>query len=428
MSTYLTTSFALPYSLCSSRYQELVGPPVMIQTDIEIRSFGPISESERVYSMDCYFRQTWFDSRLKFFSQKDVLSMDWKFLQKVWIPDTFFLNGKSSYLHKITVPNKFIRLRKDGQLKYSMRLTVKASCPMHLRKYPLDTQACPLEIGSYAYPSTDVLYSWNGDDAVTVSKDVVLSQYDLVNITQSNRTNTVKVGDRDDQRSILTVSFVIQRRRGYFILQIYAPCAMIVGASWVSFWINRSDAAGRVAVGATTVLTMVTMGFGGRGREKVGSATAIDWFVIMCFTFVFAALVEYAFVNFIDNYEKQQIKKQLELDREKKKKEEAIGSIAEPQDTPVTQPTVRFQEDTDKNTRVKNTDESLRQQQKQLQQLMQGQRLTSLRRRTFTTGRLSLEKSAYRNRHIASKVDSYARILFPFRNKKQTKTADSVNQ
>ncbi|GIY63288.1 gamma-aminobutyric acid receptor subunit alpha-6 [Caerostris extrusa] len=332
---------------------------------------------------------------------------------KVWIPDTFFLNGKSSYLHKITVPNKFIRLRKDGQLKYSMRLTVKASCPMHLRKYPLDTQACPLEIGSYAYPSTDVLYSWNGDDAVTVSKDVVFvtvrfSEYHTIKPYQ------YREGGRDDQRSILTVSFVIQRRRGYFILQIYAPCAMIVGASWVSFWINRSDAAGRVAVGATTVLTMVTMGFGGRGREKVGSATAIDWFVIMCFTFVFAALVEYAFVNFIDNYEKQQIKKQLELDREKKKKkEEAIGSIAEPQDTPVTQPTVRFQEDTDKNTRVKNTDESLRQQQKQLQQLMQGQRLTSLRRRPFTTGRLSLEKSAYRNRHIASKVDSYARILFP---------------
>lgn len=72
------------------------------------------------------------------------------------------------------------------------------------------------------------------------------------------------------------------------------------------------------------------MGFGGRGREKVGQATAIDWFVIMCFTFVFAALVEYAFVNYIDNYEKQQIKKQMELDREKKKKEEAIGSISEP--------------------------------------------------------------------------------------------------
>lgn len=74
---------------------------------------------------------------------------------------------------------------------------------------------------------------------------------------------------------------------------------------------------------------MVTMGFGGK-REKVGSATAIDWFVIMCFTFVFSALVEYAFVNYIDNYEKQQAKKQLELDKEKKKKEEAMAANAEP--------------------------------------------------------------------------------------------------
>ncbi|KAG8202112.1 hypothetical protein JTE90_010473 [Oedothorax gibbosus] len=413
-------------NLLSDKYDRQIrpgigGPPIVIETDIEIRSFGPISESERVYSMDCYFRQTWYDSRLQFFATKNVLALDWKFLQKVWIPDTYFLNGKSSYLHKVTVPNKFIRLRNDGQLKYSMRLTVKASCPMHLRKYPLDTQACPLQIGSYAYPIRDVLYVWKSDEAVTLSQGVVLSQYDFVNISQANNNYTIKVGDREDSRSILSVHFVIQRRRGYFILQIYAPCAMIVGASWVSFWINRSDAAGRVAVGATTVLTMVTMGFGGQGREKVGSATAIDWFVIMCFTFVFAALVEYAFVNFIDNYEKQQIKKQMELDREKKKKEEALGSISEPVDAPIAQQStgfsaVRFQEVDEKDSleTKKHSEETIQSKQKQLQQLIQGHKLFSLRRRPFTINRLSIEKSAtYRNRHIASKVDSYARIVFP---------------
>ncbi|XP_054708243.1 gamma-aminobutyric acid receptor subunit alpha-6-like isoform X2 [Uloborus diversus] len=419
-----TTTDLLDSLLSENKYDRKIrpglgGPPTVIQTDIEIRSFGPISESEMVYSMDCYFRQTWNDSRLQFhhlLNEKlrlQVLSMDWKFLQKVWIPDTFFLNGKSSYLHKVTAPNKFIRLHKSGQL----RLTVKASCPMHLRKYPLDTQACPLEIGSYAYPTHDVFYKWKGPDAVTLSKDVVLSQYDFVNISISHRTNVVKVGNREDQRSVLLVHFKIRRRRGYFILQIYAPCAMIVGASWVSFWINRSDAAGRVAVGATTVLTMVTMGFGGRGREKVNQATAIDWFVIMCFTFVFAALVEYAFVNYIDTYEKNQIKKQLELDREKKKKETALDTITEPAESSQAAQTssgfstVRFQETAKENHIKKKPDDHMRQQQMQLQQL--GQRL-SLRRRPFTAGRLSLEKSGgYRNRHIASKVDSYARIVFP---------------
>lgn len=50
-----------------------------------------------------------------------------------------------------------------------------------------------------------------------------------------------------------------------------------------------------------TVLTLVTMGFGGRASlPRVNYATALDWFVIMCFTFVFTALVEYACVNYIE--------------------------------------------------------------------------------------------------------------------------------
>lgn len=52
-----------------------------------------------------------------------------------------------------------------------------------------------------------------------------------------------------------------------------------------------------------TVLTLVTMGFGGRASlPRVNYATALDWFVIMCFTFVFTALVEYACVNYIERY------------------------------------------------------------------------------------------------------------------------------
>ncbi len=32
--------------------------------------------------------------------------MNWQFLSKIWRPDTYFLNGKDSYLHKIAVPNR----------------------------------------------------------------------------------------------------------------------------------------------------------------------------------------------------------------------------------------------------------------------------------------------------------------------------------
>lgn len=53
--------------------------------------------------------------------------------------------------------------------------------------------------------------------------------------------------------------------------------------------------------GVTTVLTMTTMGFGGRAQmPRVSYATALDSFVIICFSFVFAVMIEYAVINFFD--------------------------------------------------------------------------------------------------------------------------------
>jgi hypothetical protein len=53
--------------------------------------------------------------------------------------------------------------------------------------------------------------------------------------------------------------------------------------------------------GVTTVLTMTTMGFSGRAQmPRVSYATALDSFVIICFSFVFAVMIEYAAINFFD--------------------------------------------------------------------------------------------------------------------------------
>lgn len=72
--------------------------------------------------MDCYFRQSWVDRRLAFpGDEKDTLALSISMLAKIWKPDTYFYNGKQSYLHTITTPNKFVRLFKNGRVLYSSR-------------------------------------------------------------------------------------------------------------------------------------------------------------------------------------------------------------------------------------------------------------------------------------------------------------------
>ncbi|XP_077558294.1 gamma-aminobutyric acid receptor subunit alpha-6-like isoform X2 [Haemaphysalis longicornis] len=296
------------------------GPPTEILTDIEIRSFGPVSENDMMFSMDCYFRQTWYDRRLRFHGDIKVLSVSWQFLELVWKPDTFFFNGKSSYIHKVTVPNKFVRLFNDGRLMYSMRLTIKASCPMHLRKYPLDTQACPLEIGSFAYSSKEVVFKWKGPNPVVISPDVTLSQYEFLNVTASNLTTSALVphGPVHPQptagllHSSNLRTLLHDRRR-------------LLGRL-----LDKPQRCRRPRRCATTVLTLVTMGFGGRASlPRVDYATALDWFVIMCFTFVFAALVEYACVNYIERFLLHRQRKRLEALAQQEERRELAKEFKE---------------------------------------------------------------------------------------------------
>ena len=56
---------------------------------------------------------------------------------------------------------------------------------------------------------------------------------------------------------------------------------------------------GAIFTGITTLLTTCTIAITGRtGIPKVSYSTALDIFLLMCFTYVFAALVEYAGVNY----------------------------------------------------------------------------------------------------------------------------------
>ena len=75
------------------------------------------------YSMDCYFRQSWVDRRLAFSddTNHEPLALSTEMLRKIWKPDTYIFNGRKSYLHTITTPNKFMRLFPKGRVLYSQR-------------------------------------------------------------------------------------------------------------------------------------------------------------------------------------------------------------------------------------------------------------------------------------------------------------------
>ncbi|KAK5600318.1 Gamma-aminobutyric acid receptor subunit alpha-5 [Crenichthys baileyi] len=269
-----------------------------IKTNIFVTSFGPVSDTEMEYTIDVFFRQSWKDERLCFKGPMVMLPLNNLLASNIWTPDTFFLNGKKSIAHNMTTPNKLLRLKDDGTLLYTMRLTISAECPMQLEDFPMDAHACPLKFGSYAYPVSEVVYTWTQGAAksVVVAEDGSrLNQYHLIGQT----ADTEDIHTSRGQYTVMMAHFYLKRKIGYFVIQTYMPCFMTVILSQVSFWLNRESVPARTVFGVTTVLTMTTLSISARNSlPKVAYATAMDWFIAVCYAFVFSALIEFATVNY----------------------------------------------------------------------------------------------------------------------------------
>ncbi|XP_010567434.1 PREDICTED: gamma-aminobutyric acid receptor subunit epsilon [Haliaeetus leucocephalus] len=271
--------------------------PTYIDVDIYVNSIGPVSVIQMEYTIDIFFAQTWYDRRLRFNSTLKALTLNTNMVSRIWIPDTFFRNSKRADSHWITTPNQLLRIWNDGKVLYTLRLTIEAECLLQLQNFPMDTHSCPLVFSSYGYPREEIVYRWRRYSIeVSDQRTWRLYQFDFTGLRNTSEVLRTGAGEY----MVMTVSFDLSRRMGYFAIQTYIPCILTVVLSWVSFWIKRDSTPARTSLGITTVLTMTTLSTISRKHlPRVSYITAMDLFVSVCFIFVFAALMEYATLNYL---------------------------------------------------------------------------------------------------------------------------------
>ncbi|KAJ0061829.1 hypothetical protein NL108_012490 [Boleophthalmus pectinirostris] len=295
------------------------GPPVNVTCNIFINSFGSITETTMDYRLNVFLRQQWNDPRLAYKEYPDdSLDLDPSMLDSIWKPDLFFANEKGANFHEVTTDNKLLRIFQNGNVLYSIRLTLILSCPMDLKNFPMDSQTCTMQLESFGYTMNDLIFEWLDVGAVQVADDLQLPQFVLKEEKGlgycTKHYNTGKF-------TCIEVKFHLERQMGYYLIQMYIPSLLTVILSWVSFWINMDAAPARVGLGITTVLTMTTQSSGSRASlPKVSYVKAIDIWMAVCLLFVFAALLEYAAVNFVSRQHKEFFrlrKKQKEQQRQR---------------------------------------------------------------------------------------------------------------
>lgn len=72
------------------------------------------------FSLDVFLTQQWVDERLDH-GTDSTITVNYKDLDKIWLPDTYFVNAKDSSFHYVTNENKLLQIGPNALVSYRIR-------------------------------------------------------------------------------------------------------------------------------------------------------------------------------------------------------------------------------------------------------------------------------------------------------------------
>ncbi|VDK48198.1 unnamed protein product, partial [Cylicostephanus goldi] len=225
------------------------------------------------------------------------LSLNHQVLDRLWTPNSCFINSKVAQIHESPFRSVFLMLFPNGSIMVNYRVRVKGPCSMELSNFPLDLQKCGLIYESFNYNNQEVRMRWSDDtgDPVRPMAEIVLPDFDLFKISANRIEEPYPAGMWDE----LHVSIMFERRFIWYFMQAYLPTYLTIFISWVSFALGPRAIPARTMLGVNALLAMIFQ-FGNimRNLPRVSYIKAIDVWMLASMTFIFCSLLELAIVGY----------------------------------------------------------------------------------------------------------------------------------
>jgi len=182
-------------------------------------------------TLDMYYRQFWDDPRLKIDKSLNLPKIlgEKEIIEKIWVPDTFFINEHSS---KAT--ENFLRIT-DGRVLWSQKMQVTFTSDGDYSRFPFDSQVFPIEMESFKYTAKDIVYGWNDDEeSVQMNPSLGFTDLTLVGHRQMQVLAKLETG----AYSRIWVEIQVDRKSEFFSSILFVPLFLTTMFSFLSLWID----------------------------------------------------------------------------------------------------------------------------------------------------------------------------------------------
>nr|XP_022910863.1 glycine receptor subunit alphaZ1-like [Onthophagus taurus] len=283
--------------------QTINGKALNVSVKIDIKHIEAIDQLK--FRMDMIMQYKYMDPRLNFeqlspnrttMIGRDILT------GRIWVPHLMVLNEKSSTMMGFGSKDQFIAISPQGEVVYSYRMSTVIYCWMNLKKFPFDKQICSVNLQTWTYNASEMMLFWEEKNSVTISPQLHLAEFCLEDywnypvLIDPLIENGAFVGDY----SGLVLKFKVAREVGFYIMDYFLPSIMLVVTSWGTFWLQADATPPRATLGTATMLSFITLASSqSKNLPKVSYIKVSEIWFLGCSFFIFASMVEFAFVNII---------------------------------------------------------------------------------------------------------------------------------
>uniref|UniRef100_A0A7E4UUX8 Neurotransmitter-gated ion-channel ligand-binding domain-containing protein n=1 Tax=Panagrellus redivivus TaxID=6233 RepID=A0A7E4UUX8_PANRE len=277
--------------------RRIVNQTVNVSVRIEIYQIIEIDVPQQFILLNAWIVERWNDDMLywnpaRFEGLREIsLPKD-----SIWLPDTTLYNSlvmdeaESKRLINVKITTQPERKTTLVELLYPT--LIKTSCPLDLRLFPYDLQACKLTFGSWTHDNKAINYfphNASGKSAISTKHCIENEEWNIVGTTVIRKE--IKFDCCANNYTLLEFYIHVRRRPLYYLVNLIAPTGMITLIAIVGFFSSSTMNDVReekMTLGITTLLSMSILLFmiADKLPSMGSSIPLIGWFFAFSMTLI----------------------------------------------------------------------------------------------------------------------------------------------